>query len=173
MRLRRRPPVVEHRRTPNHHTTVEGCAMAVLHSSRARKARGDLQTYLSPTRASRVPSSGSRIDVEHRSMHCVRVRDLDRAGPDRASRAQLMGQATLASLSKRTQQFRAEERHLLSALRSPLGPCPCDRCPHAAMCCDLQLACRAFGQFVRGVQWRGTARKPTHARYLRVFGSKG
>jgi hypothetical protein len=165
--------VVEHRRTPNHHTTVEGCAMAVLHSSRAHKGRGVLQTYLAPARASRVPSSGFRIDAEHRAMPSVRVPEFDLAGRDRASRAELRGQATLASFSKRAQQSRAEEQHVLSAMRSPLGPCPCDRCPHSAMCCDLQLACRAFGQFVRGVQWRGTARKPTHARYQRVFGSEG
>jgi hypothetical protein len=101
--------------------------MAILHSSRARQARGFLQTYLVPARALRVASS------------CCR----------------------------------AEEQRVSSTKRSPLVLCPCDRCPSAAMCCDLQLACRAFGQFVRGVQWRGTARKPTHARYLRVFGSEG
>jgi hypothetical protein len=170
MRLKRRPPVVEHRRTPDHHTTVDGCGMAVLHSSRARKGRGVLQTYLAPARA-RVPSSDFHIAAEHRSMLRVRVLEPDHASPARASRAELRGRATLGSSG--AQQFRAEEQHVLSAMRSPLGPCPCDRCPHAAMCCDLQLACRAFGQFVRGVQWRGTARKPTHARYVRVFGSKG
>jgi hypothetical protein len=101
--------------------------MAILHSSRARQARGFLQTYLVPARALRVASS------------C----------------------------------FRAEEQRVPSAMRSHLSLCPCDRCPHAPMCCDLQLACRAFGKFVRGVQWRGTTRKPTHARYLRVFASNG
>lgn len=50
-----------------------------------------------------------------------------------------------------------------------LAPCPCDRCPYAAMCCDLLLACRAFSQFVRGAPWRKTARKPTRERYLRLF----
>lgn len=56
-------------------------------------------------------------------------------------------------------------------LWSPAGRCPCDRCPHAAICCDLQLACRAFAQFVRGVQWGSTVRKPTHKRYLQLFAS--
>jgi hypothetical protein len=106
-------------------------------------------------------------------MQCVRVSEVDPAGADRASPAEVRVQATLASLTKRARQFRAEHERVLSAMRSPLGPCPCDRCPHAAMCCDLQLACRAFGQFVRGAEWRGTARRPTHARYLRAFGSEG
>ena len=55
------------------------------------------------------------------------------------------------------------------ACHAQLVPCPCDRCPYAAMCCDLLLACRAFSQFVRGTQWRKTARKPTRERYLRLF----
>lgn len=64
-------------------------------------------------------------------------------------------------------------RHGIPALdracHAELVPCPCDRCPYAAMCCDLLLACRAFSQFVRGTQWRKTARKPTRERYLRLF----
>jgi hypothetical protein len=58
---------------------------------------------------------------------------------------------------------------LQRACHAQLVPCPCDRCPYAAMCCDLLLACRAFSQFVRGAQWRKTTRKPTRERYLRLF----
>jgi len=50
--------------------------------------------------------------------------------------------------------------------------CPCDRCPHAAMCGDLRLACRAFSRFVRGIQWKNTVRRPTHKRYLQLFASE-
>jgi hypothetical protein len=73
----------------------------------------------------------------------------------------------------------AGARHARRELLSLLGasgptsePCPCDRCPQAAMCCDLQLACRAFARFVRGVRWKDAARKPTHERYLKVFSSE-
>jgi hypothetical protein len=144
--------------------------MAILHFSRARHGRDVLQSCLAPACTARVPNSALRIAADNRSMQCARVPDLDPGSPARASRAGVRGQATQA---RRAQQFQDEERRVLSAMRSNLGPCPCDRCPHAAICCDLHLACRAFGQFVRGVHWRGTVRKPTHARYLRVFASEG
>lgn len=91
--------------------------------------------------------------------------------PKGVSQAHRTRTRTVYLPSDRRNHDRAQARPALSALKSPVGLCPCDRCPHAAMCCDEQLACRAFAQFVRGVQWRSTVRKPTHKRYVQLFAS--
>jgi hypothetical protein len=151
--LERRPPVVEHRRTPDHHTTIGGCAMAVLHSNRARLGSGTLASHLEASNYT------VRVNTDPRWIHGVRGSNLAGSPTSRAGLRPGQHSATRA-------------RRVVWVLNSVQAPCPCDRCPQAALCGDLHLACRAFSQFVRGVQWTSTARRPTHKRYVQLFASK-
>jgi hypothetical protein len=127
--------------------------MAVLHSNRARIGSGTLAYHLESANYT------VRINTDTRSMRGVHQSNLASCPTSRAG----LNPARHLGIGSR--------RHLC-VLNSVQAPCPCDRCPQAALCGDLQLACRAFSQFVRGVQWTSTARRPTHRRYVQLFASE-
>jgi hypothetical protein len=127
--------------------------MAVLHSNRACLGSGALASHPPATNCP-VP-----VDTDPRSIRGVRESNLAGGRKSRADLRFVQGLGTRA-------------RRVLWVLNSVQAPCPCDRCPHAALCGDLRLACRAFSQFVRGVQWTSTARRPTHKRYVQLFASE-
>ena len=127
--------------------------MAVLHSNRACLASGALAAH-PPATNCLVPAN-----TDPRSIRGVRECNLAGGRKIRAKLSFGKGVGTRA-------------RHALWMLNSGQGPCPCDRCPQAELCGDLHLACRAFSQFVRGVQWTSTARRPTHKRYVQLFASE-
>ncbi len=59
----------------------------------------------------------------------------------------------------------------LSAPESEVGPCR--MCQVGRHCAPEQLACRAFVAFVNGApvsRWQAAPRKPTHERYLSLYG---
>lgn len=136
--------------------------MAISHCSRERYAcivldcfAGSISAQPAPKTAPRTPARPSFQAHKSRAKAIVRLHEpvsLTGSGGAKHSCAEVHGVPHRAD----------------AAMQS----CPCDHCPCAAMCCDLQLACRAFAQFVRGIEWRGTVRQPTHKRYLQLFASE-
>ena len=136
--------------------------MAILHSNRARPGRVVSAGYLDLGGASplqRVCNGQAHLQTDSGSMRVLRNSNLDPGPTSRAKRDRAQGVGT-------------KEQRAIRLLNPPEALCPCDRCPQAAICCDLQLACRAFSKFVRGVQWKNAARSATHKRYLQLFASQ-
>jgi hypothetical protein len=158
--------VRKHRRTPDHHTTSEGCAMAVSYSSRTHCGSGviDRPPYSSGAAALLPrPIQSTVICTEYRPVqpkYGVPAYRIAAEPPERGSFGFRAGRRQ-AQAEGGGRAFRPREAHPEAS--------PCDRCPCAAMCGDLQLACRAFSLFVRGDSWRAAPRRPTHGRYLRIF----
>jgi hypothetical protein len=126
--------------------------MAILDSNRARPGHGVLAAHLGTS------DWKVRVNTDSRP---VSGRE---SKPDRAP--------TPGARLDPEQPVGTKVIRALCASNSAAASCPCDRCPQAALCSDLQLACRAFSQFVRGVQWTSTARRPTHKRYVQLFASE-
>jgi hypothetical protein len=145
--------------------------MAVLHSSRAEHEHGVLNRDARPIRGSTPRRTSIRTVSPPSDLRSTRpVRGLN-CDVYRAARTEVREEVAFVGRYEGARYDSAQAQVAIYPFKRAIELCPCDHCPQAAMCCDLQLACRAFAKFVRGVQWRNTVRKPTHKRYLQLFAS--